>query len=103
MARERRNHQMKGVATVPAVAEGIGQGADRIEKLHDGSWPAVDQHQRDRVWRAGPHVQKMHGRAVDHSGVLREAVDARLVPPPVIARTPVLRELYEIAERHPSF
>src|SRR5205823_14210566 len=103
VARSRRSHQLTGLATLAGVRRRIGQGSDRVEKLHDRSWPAVDEHQWSGIGRRGPHMQKMHGRAVDDGGVLRETVDARLVLAPVITRAPVLRELYEIAERDASF
>src|SRR5438132_11557221 len=94
---------MKGVATLAGVRRRIGQRSGRVEKLHDRPWPAVDEHQWSGIGRHGPHMQKMHGRAIDDGGVLRETVEVRLVPAPVITRAPVLRELYEIAERDASF
>src|SRR5437879_13574353 len=94
---------MKGLATLAGVRRRIGQRSDRVEKLHDRPWPAVDEHQWSGIGRHGPHMQKMHGRAVGDGGVLRGRVDPRLVLAPVITRARVLRELYEIAEPQASF
>src|SRR5262250_1170124 len=94
---------MEGLGAVAAVQIRIGERSDRIDELQDRTRPAVDEHQWNSTGRCRPHMQKMHHSTVDHGGVLREAVDARLVLAPVITRAPVLGELHEIAHRNTAF
>jgi hypothetical protein len=45
-------------------------------------------------------VDEVHVGAVDRRGELRELVEPRLVPPPVVGGAPVLGQLPQVGERH---
>jgi len=92
---ERRQHEVKGVLGATAVRGRVGERADDLEQLDDRARPAVRDDQRQRVLVPGLHVDEMHVHAVDLGLELRQRVQPRLAPAPVVLVRPVAGQLLD--------
>ncbi len=84
---------VKGIRWIAAVRPGVGKRPDNVDELDDGAGPAVGQDQRQGVWLGRAHVQEVDGLAVDRGLELREGVEPRFPPAPVVPVTPVCGEV----------
>jgi hypothetical protein len=91
---------MEGVVRAPAVRRGIRQRLDDLQLLDDRARPPVGDDQRQRVLVRGADVDEMDIEPVDLGDELRQRVELRLAPPPVVVARPVARELLHQRERH---
>ena len=98
-ARQRWAHHMKRVSWVPTVRGRIGQRSDDLEELDNRAGPAMSDHQRQRVDDRGTHVQKMDPEPVDLGPKLRKSIKPSLPRTPVIRRSPVVTQIFQISER----
>lgn len=89
---------IRGVAHVTAVRRGIGERLDELDLLEDGARPSVRDEERHRVGVARPDVDVVDAEPVDLRLELREGVQLRLGPPPVVPGAPVADELLEVRE-----
>src|SRR5262249_931684 len=69
-------------------------------ELRHRARPAMSQDQRQGIRLGRQDVQEVHVGPIDSGGELREAVQLRLVPPPVVAVAPVGGQLLQVAHRH---
>ena len=78
----------------------VAKGADNVQHLEDGTWPAVrdDERQRVLVWRLD--VDEVDVEAIDLRDELRQRVQPRLEPPEVVLGGPVAHELLHRRELH---
>ena len=86
VAGQRRHDEVERVGRVAAVRDRIGERPDHLQELDDRSRPAVGHHQRQRVGLRRAHVEEVDAEAVDRRAELRERVELRLGPPPVVGR-----------------
>ena len=85
----------------PATVRGrVGERADGIEQLDDRAGPAVRHDQRHRARVRRPHVDEVDVHPVDLGHELRQCVQPRLAPAPVVVRRPVAGELLHRRELH---
>ena len=97
---DRRQHQVKRVLGASAVRGRVRERADGLEHLDDRARPAVghDQRQRVLVWR--PHVDEVDVLPVNLGLELRQGVQLRLAPAPVVIGCPVASELLDGRQLH---
>jgi hypothetical protein len=79
----------------------VGQRADHVQHLDDGTRPAVGDDERQSVLLGRPHVDEVDVEAVDLGQELREGVEPRFEPPEVVFVGPVPDELTHRGQRHP--
>src|SRR5271169_4160633 len=84
---------MEGVFGASAVGRGIGKRLDHLVKLHDGTWPAMGDHQRERVLMRRLLVDEMDVQPVDLGDELIKAVERGLTRPPVVCVGPVVGQV----------
>jgi hypothetical protein len=82
------------------MSRGIGQWLDDLQLLNDRAGPAVIDDQRQRVLTLRTNVNEVNVEAVDFSDELRQSVQLRLAPAPVVVRPPIPREFLNRRERH---
>jgi hypothetical protein len=95
-----RQHQVECVLGGAAVSGRVGQRADGVEQLDDRAGPAVGHDQRQRVLVPRPDVDEADVHPVDLRRELRERVQPRLGPAPVVLGLPVPCELPQRRELH---
>ena len=100
VARHRRNHNMEGVVGARAVCRRIGQPIDDLQLLDDRAGPSVIDDERQCVAVLRANVDEVDVEAVDLGDELREGVQLRLTPAPVVLGRPVARELLHRRQRH---
>ena len=83
---------MEGVGGAPAVAGGVGEGADELELFDDRPGPAVGDDERQGVGVGGAEVEEVELQAVDLGQVLGQGVQFGLDPPQVVVGGPVAGE-----------
>ena len=81
--------------TAPAVHGRVGERADDPEQLDHRAGPAVGDDQRQRVLVPRPDVDEVDVHPVDVGLELRQAVQFRLAPAPVVVGRPVARQLLQ--------
>ena len=84
-----RQHEVERVLGASAVRGRIGERADGVDHLDDRAGPAVRHDQRQRVRVRGLHVDEVDVHAVDLGLELRQRVQLRLAPAPVVVAHPV--------------
>jgi hypothetical protein len=82
------------------VGRGIGQQIDDLQLLYDRAGPAVVDDERQRVLVLRADVDEMNAEPVDLGCELRQGVQLRLAPAPVVVGCPVAREFLHGRERH---
>ena len=92
---------MEGILGAAAVRGRVGQRADGLEQLDHGAGPAVRHDQRQRVLVLRPDVDEVDVHAVDLGRELRQRIQLRLGPAPVVLRRPVARECLNRRRLHP--
>ena len=78
----------------------VGEWADGLEQLDDRARPAVRHDQRQRVLVRRLHVDEMDVQPVDLGLELRQRVQPRLAPAPVVIGRPVTGELLRRRQLH---
>ena len=101
VAGQGRQHQVEGVLGAAAVRRRVGERADGVEQLDDRAGPAVGHDQRQCVLVPRPDVDEVDLDAVDLGGELRQGVQPRLAPAPVVLARPVAGELQQHRPLHP--
>ena len=96
-----RQHEVKRVLRAPAMLDRVSQRADGVEHLDHRAGPAVSHDQRQRPLVPRLHVDEVDVHAVDLGLELRERVEPRLAPAPVVIVDPVLRERPKRLQLHP--
>jgi hypothetical protein len=91
---------MKGVRRAGAMGGGIGQRIDDLQLLDDRAGPAVVDDERQRVFMLRANVDEMDAQPVDFRHELRQRVQPRLAPTPVVPGPPIAREFLDRCERH---
>ena len=81
---------------------GVAERPDDAGEFDHRPRPAVEEEQRRGVRLGRLHVQEVDFLTVDPGRVLRVGVQARLLGTPVEAAAPVLGELAQVADRHPT-
>jgi hypothetical protein len=79
---------------------GIGQLLDDLQLLDDRAGPPVGGDQRQRVLVPGAGVEEMKLQPVDLGDEVRQGVQLRPAPAPVVVCPPVARELLRHRQRH---
>jgi hypothetical protein len=97
---QRGNHQVERFRAAPAVRLGIGQRLDDLQLLYDRARPPVRDDQRQRIGVPGADVKEMDAEPVDLGDEVRQLVQLRLAPAPVVICRPVPREILHHRERH---
>ena len=87
-------------AALAAVRRGIGERLDDLQLLDDRAGPAVRDDQRQRVLVLRADVDEVDVEPVDLGHEVRQGVQLRLAPAPVVVGRPVARELLHRRERH---
>src|SRR5262245_46224310 len=64
VARNRRDDHVECVGRITTRGARIGQWADHVKKLHDGTGPAMREDQWQRVWFRRAHMDEIHIGAV---------------------------------------
>ena len=100
VARQRRDHQVEGVRCARAICRGVGERVDDLELLDDRAGPAVGDDERQRIVMARTNVDEMDVESVDLGHEVRQGVQRRLAPAPVVICRPVAREFLNHRERH---
>ena len=100
VAGQGRQHQVERVLGASAVRGRVGERADRLEQLDDRAGPAVRHDQRQRVLVPRPHVDEVDAGAVDLGRELRQRVQPRLAPAPVVVGRPVARQRLQRRQLH---
>ena len=98
--RQGGEHEVEGILGAAAVRRRVGERADRVEHLDHGAGPAVRHDQRQRVLVLGPDVDEVDVDAVDLGRELRQRVQLRLGPAPVVLPGPVARQRLERRQLH---
>ena len=78
----------------------VGERADGLEQLDHRARPAVRHDQRQRVLVRRLHVDEVDVHPVDLGLELRQRVQPRLAPAPVVLRRPVAGELLDRRQLH---
>ena len=78
----------------------IGEGADGLEQFDDRARPAVRHDQRQRVLVRRLHVDEVDVQPVDLGLELRQRVQSRFAPAPVVLGRPVAGELLCCCQLH---
>jgi len=100
VAGQRRHHQVERVLGGAAVLGRVGERPDDPEHLDDRAGPAVRDDQRQRVLVPGPDVDEVDVQPVDLGHELRQRVQLRLAPAPVVVGGPVAGELLDRGQLH---
>ena len=93
-------HEVERVLGAPAVRGRVGERADRLEQLDDRTGPAVRHDQRQGVRVRRPHVEEVDVHPVDLGHELRQRVQPRLAPAPVVLGRPVAAERLHRRQLH---
>ena len=91
---------MEGIPGGAAVRGRVGQGTHGLEELDDRAGPAMRHDQRQRVLMPGPDVDEVDLHAIDLGLELRQRVQSRLAPAPVVLGGPVAGELSQRRQLH---
>ena len=100
VAGQGRQHQVERVLGGAAVRGRVGERADDPEQLDDRAGPAVRHDQRQRVRVRRLHVDEMDVHPVDPGHELRQRVQFRLAPAPVVLGRPVAGQLLDRGQLH---
>ena len=100
VAGQGRQHQVECVLGGAAVSGRVGQRADGLQQLDDRAGPAVGHDQRQRILMPRPDVDEVDLDPVDLGHELRQRVQSRLAPAPVVVAHPVVRERLQRRQLH---
>ena len=100
VAGDGRQHEVERVLSASAVRGRVGEWADGLEQLDDRARPAVRHDQRQRVLVRRLHVDEVDVQPVDLGLELRQRVQSRLAPAPVVFGRPVAGELLHRRQLH---
>ena len=95
-----RQHQVERVLGASTVRGRVGERADDLEQLDDRARPAVRHDQRQRVLVPRLHVDEVDVHPVDLGLELRQRVQPRLAPAPVVLGRPVAGERLDRRQLH---
>ena len=100
VARQRRDHDIERVFSVPAERGWIGERADDLQLLDDRAGPPVrnDYRQRVRIFRAD--VDEMNIESVDVGYEVRQRLQFLLALAPVVILRPIAREFLYRRQLH---
>jgi hypothetical protein len=91
---------MEGVGCARAVCRRIGEGVDDLQLLDDGAGPPVGDDERQRIIVLRASMDEMNVQAVDLGDELRQGVESRLAPAPVVLCRPAARQLLHRGQLH---
>ena len=91
---------MERVLGASAVRGRVGEWADGLEQLDHRARPAVRHDQRQRVLVSRLHVDEVDVQPVDLGLELRQRIQSRLAPAPVVLGCPVAGELLGRRQLH---
>ncbi len=100
VAGQGRQHQVECVLGGAAVRGRVGQRADGLQQLDDRAGPAVRHDQRQRILVPRPDVDEVDLDPVDLGRELRQRVQSRLAPAPVVLGRPVAGERLQRRQLH---
>ena len=100
VAGQGRQHQVERVLGGAAVSGRVGQRADGVQQLDDRAGPAMRHDQRQRVLMPRPDVDEVDLDPVDLGRELRQRVQSRLAPAPVVLGRPVAGERLQRRQLH---
>ena len=100
VARYRRDHHVEGVRCAAAVGGGVGERVDDRQQLDDRAGPPVGDDDRQRVLVFRADVDEVDVQPVDLGHEVRQGVQLRLAPAPVVLRRPVAREFVHHRQLH---
>ena len=100
VAGDGRQHEVERVLGTAAVRGRISEGADGLEQFDDRARPAVRHDQRQRVLVRRLHVDEVDVQPVDLGLELRQRVQSRFAPAPVVFGRPVAGELLRRGQLH---
>ena len=100
VAGDGRQHEVERVLGAAAVRGRIGEGADGLEQFDDRARPAVRHDQRQRVLVRRLHVDEVDVQPVDLGLELRQRVQSRFAPAPVVFGRPVAGEFLRRGQLH---
>ena len=100
VAGDRRQHEVERVLSAAAVRGRVGERADRLEQFDDRARPAVRHDQRQRVLVCRLDMDEVDVQPVDLGLELRQRVQSRLAPAPVVLGRPVAREVLYRRQLH---
>ena len=95
----RRKHQIERILGAPAMRRRVRERTDGLQQFDDRAGPAVRHDQRQRVGVGRANVDEVDVETIEARHELRQAVQLRLEPPPVIFGAPVPHEFLELRER----
>jgi len=98
-ARQRRDHQMKGVFGIAAVGSGVGERADNVHELDHRTGPAVGHDHRQGVGVGRANMQEVNFQPVDFRFELAKAVQLFFAAAPVIVVEPVVTQAFYGGQR----
>ena len=100
VAGQGRQHEVECVLGAAAVSGRVGQRADGLEQLDDRARPTVRHDQRQRILVPRPDVDEVDVHPVDLRRELRQRVQSRFAPAPVVVRRPVAGERLDRRQLH---
>jgi hypothetical protein len=100
VARQRRDHEVKGVPSVRAVLRGLGEWIDDLQLLDRRPRPAVRDDQRQGVLVVGAGVDEVDVDSVDLGDEVRERGEALLEGAPVVVAGPVVGQRLDRLEAY---
>ena len=100
VAGHRRDHDVESVRRAAAVRRGVGQRIDDLQLLDGRARPAVGYDDRQRILMLRADMDEVDVEPVDLGHEVRQRVEPRFAPPPVIVRRPIARDLPHKRELH---
>ena len=88
----------EGIGRISPEPCRVRQPWDQLEKLEDGSWPAMGEEQGMRIRPMSRHMQELQINALQADFVLRQSIQPRLLSPPVEVIPPVLDEAAHVSQ-----
>ena len=99
VAGQRRRHHMDRICRPTTVRRGIGESRDHLEELDDRAWPTMGEEQRKGALVGRPGMDEVDRLPVDPGTEVGEAVEAGLLPTPVVGVQPVLDQFAQVGDR----
>ena len=93
-----RNHHVKGVGGVAAMASRVGEQRDDLRDFEDGTGPAMGDEQGQRIGSLATLVDQMNPEPINGGAEVGEAVQCCLLGAPVKLVAPVVNQLLDIGQ-----
>jgi hypothetical protein len=92
VAGQRGDYEVECVGRAPAMHGRIGQRLDDLQLLDDRTRPAMGDDDGQRMVVPRADMDEMHVHPIDLGNELRQAVQPRLYPAPIVVARPILRQ-----------